>query len=294
MTSAQAKQRQGRTYYGAGEIPPYVQYTSPVSQHGRNGDEGLSSVTLPLNLVARIVSYLDDIGDIARVTRASRLLYYMTVPQLYQRVSLHSYAGIRYANGKPEGYGSGSPFIMGLNGLVTRGHAALVQEFKVFGEWQEVGVEEFAKGRVPDNSMMLNILLRAAVDKMVKMHSFTWELDCKPLKTLYLGLSTNHTLTNLSINFPSSRVPRPSVLLMPIPNLRVFKASGIDPLCYPDDFDLLLLGSKKLEDVRLHFSPRMRREADPTLNLETYFGRCDKAVRILLLGRDICAVLTTV
>lgn len=217
--------------YAMGDIPRYVSYTSPVST-GRIDQESLAA-SLPLNLVAVIVSYLDDIADIARVTRTSRLLHYMTIPQLYQRVSLRSYADIRYVSGRPEGFGSGSPFTMALNGLVTRGHGSLVKEFSVWGEWKEVGVEDFAKGRVPESSMMLNILLRAAMDNMTKLSSMAWELNTKPLKTVYQGLATHNTLTRLTIKFPNSRVPRPSVMIPPIPSLRVFKATDIDPLCYP-------------------------------------------------------------
>lgn len=116
------------------EIPPYITYTSPASSTIPTNNDGgqRPATTLPLNLVAHIVSYLEDIGDIARVTRTSRLLYYMTLPQLYQRVSLHSYGEMRYVNGRPEGFGSGSPFMMALNGLCTKGHAALVEEFRVW------------------------------------------------------------------------------------------------------------------------------------------------------------------
>ncbi|KXL48296.1 MAG: hypothetical protein FE78DRAFT_142248 [Acidomyces sp. 'richmondensis'] len=255
-------------------VPRFVSYTSPVST-GRH-DGAPHAGTLPLSLIAHIVSLLDDIADVSRVCRTSRLLYYMTVPQLYRRVQLRSYNGIRYVNGRPEGFGGCSPFMSGLNGLVTNNHAHLVEEFRIWGQWKEVGVEDFAQGRVPDNSMMLNILLRAATDKMVKLRTFSWELSCKPLKTVYQGLAAHNTLTSLTIKFPSSRVPRPSVVVPPMPNLRAFKAIDIDPLCYSDDFSLMILQSKKLEDLRLHFSPRMRREAEPTLNLETYFGRCLK------------------
>lgn len=255
-------------------VPRFVTYTSPVST-GRDGVAPHAG-TLPLNLIAHIVSLLDDIADVSRVCRTSRLLYYMTVPQLYRRVQLRSYSEIRYVNGRPEGFGGGSPFMSGLNGLVTNSHAQLVEDFRICGQWKEVGVEDFAQGRVPDNSMMLNILLRAATDKMVKLQRFSWQLSCKPLKTVYQGLAAHSTLTSLTIRFPSSRVPRPSVVIPPMPNLRVFKATDIDPLCYPDDISLMLLHSKKLEDLRLHFSPRMRREAEPTLNLENFFGRCLK------------------
>ncbi|KAK3703383.1 hypothetical protein LTR37_014489 [Vermiconidia calcicola] len=258
------------------EIPRFVTYTSPVSTLSTN--DGSRATTLPLNLVALIVSHLDDLADIARITRTCRLLYYMSLPQLYRKVSLRSYPEIRYVNGRPEGFGSGSPFTMALNGLITKDtHANLVQEFRVYGQWSEVGAEDFAKGRVPDNTMMLNILMRAASDKMTKLRSFSWELDCKPLKTVYQGLSAHSTLTSLTIKFPSTRTPRPSVIIPPMAILRAFRATDIDPLCYPDDISVLLLNSKKLEDLRLHFSPRMRQEAESGLNLDNYFGRCLRA-----------------
>lgn len=125
--------------------------------------------------------------------------------------------------------------------------------------------------------MMLNILLRTATDNMAKLKSFSWELDCKPLKTLYTGLASHNTLTSLTLKFPSARIPRPSVLIPPMANLRVFKATDIDPMCYPDDISLLLLHSKKIEDLRLHFSPRMRQEAEGIMTLAQFFGRCYKA-----------------
>lgn len=256
----------------AQEVPRFVQFVSPVANSSPNTEH--TGPPLPLNLIARICSYLDDAGDLARVTRTSRLLYYMCSPQLYEKVSLHSYAEMRYIAGRPEGFGSGSPFMMGLNGLVTGTQAQVVQELRLWGEWREVGVEEFAQGRVPDNSMMLNILLRASVDRMVKLRAFAWELDCKPLRTLYTGLSSRTSLTKLTLRFPSSRVSRPTVLVPPMPALKEFRATDIDPLCYPDDISLLLLGSKNLQDVRMHFSPRMRAEAEPTLSFETYWGRC--------------------
>ncbi|WPG99522.1 Hypothetical protein R9X50_00233700 [Acrodontium crateriforme] len=267
------RQNGPQSRYGLGEVPPQVQLISPVAT-SRTGSHAMN---LPLNLIARIVAQLDEIGDIARVTRTSRLLYYMTLPLLYERVALHSYPDIRYIDGRPEGFGSGSPFTMALNGLVTKAHAGLVQEFRLWGHWREVCVDEFSKGRIPDTTMMLNILLRAATDRMTKLKRFIWELDCKPLKTLYHGLAAHDTLNCLILKFPSTRIPRPSVLIPPMPHLRRLKVTDIDPLCYPDDISLLILHGRKLEDVRIHFSPRMRREAEPGLNLGTYFGRLEKA-----------------
>lgn len=115
---------------------------------------------------------LDDVGDIARVTRASKLLYYLTLPKLYERVTLHSYPEIRYKDGRAEGFGSGSPFSMALDGLVSRNIGGYVRELRLEGAWKEVGFEEFEKGRVPDNTMMLNIVIKAALEKMEKLEAF--------------------------------------------------------------------------------------------------------------------------
>lgn len=50
-----------------------------------------------------------------------------------------------------------------------------------------------------------------------------------------------------------------------------------------DDMSMLLLHSKKLEDLRLHFSPRMRRECESSLSFHSMFGRCAKAGYLLNL-----------
>lgn len=117
---------------------------------------------------------LDDLADIARVTRTSRLLHYMTLPQLYRQVTLTAYPETRYINGRPEGFGSGSPFAMALSGLMTSNAAAYVKEFRVRGSWKESGVEEYSQGKVPDSTMLLNVVVRGAIDKMVNMESFTY------------------------------------------------------------------------------------------------------------------------
>lgn len=101
-----------------------------------------------------------------------------------------------------------------------------------------------------------------------------WELDTKPLKTVYQGLALRKSLTALSLVFPISRTPKPTVLIPAIPNLKALRVSNLDPLCSQDDISLLLLGSKSLEDLRLHWSPRMRQNAEPSINLAALFGRC--------------------
>ena len=60
----------------------------------------------------------------------------------------------------------------------------------------------------------------------------------------------------------------------PMPYLKSFTVYGIDPMCYADDISLLLLGSKQLEDLRIVWSPRMREQREPSVNLHSYFGRC--------------------
>ena len=64
---------------------------------------------------------------------------------------------------------------MGLNGLATRNVAGYIKTFRVCGEWKEYDVEECAKvGRVPDSSMLLNSLVRVAVEKMGVLDSFRY------------------------------------------------------------------------------------------------------------------------
>lgn len=98
----------------------------------------------------------------------------MTLPRLYEEVTLRSYSEIRYVDGRPEGYGNGSPFAMGLNTLVSRNFADYTKTFRVIGDWREHDIDDYSKGRVPDNSMMLQIAMRAALDKMKNLQAFAY------------------------------------------------------------------------------------------------------------------------
>ena len=93
------------------------------------------------------------------------------------------------------------------------------------------------------------------------------------LPTVWQGLAQS-TLSHLTVKFPSTRHPQPITIAPPIPNLKSLKVLDIDPLCYADDMSLLLLGSKKLEELTLHWSPRMKEAREPSVNLGSYFGRC--------------------
>lgn len=202
----------------------------------------------------------------------------MSLPQLYRQMTLTSYERIRYRGEEPEGMGSASPFSNGLNAVITRPYAALVRSLTLRGEWRELELEEHARvGRVPDSSMMLNIAVRAAIDRMTELESFSWELSTKMLETVYLGLSQLSHLKDLTIRFPSSRHPRPTIVIPPMPHLRRLKLTDIDPLCYPDDISTLLWKCKKLRDLYMHWSPRMRNAQEPSVMLHDYFRKCTAA-----------------
>ncbi|KAF2475156.1 uncharacterized protein BDR25DRAFT_213858 [Lindgomyces ingoldianus] len=250
--------------------PHHGWLTSPARSHANVGQGS----ELPLHLIALILSHLDNVADLARITRTSRLFYYMTLPRLYEEVTLRSYSEIRYVNGRPEGYGNGSPFAMGLNTLVSRTFTDYVQTFRVIGDWREHDIEDYSKGRVPDNSMMLQVAMRAALDKMKNLQTFAWELNTKPMQTIYQGIMTKPSLTSLTLRCQTKRIPRPTALIPPLPNLKTLIVYDMDPLCYPDDISLLLLTSKKLENLMLHWSPRMRESGEESVNLMNYFGRC--------------------
>lgn len=105
------------------------------------------------------------------------------------------------------------------------------------------------------------------------------------LETAYIGLSQLPKLTSLTIRFPSSRHPRPTIAAPPMPHLRTLKVTDIDPLCYPDDISTLLLHSKKLRELRMHWSPRMRDAQEPSVTLHEYFRKCIAAKTKLRLKK---------
>lgn len=71
-----------------------------------------------------------------------------------------------------------SPFIMALNGLVSRKVAGNVKTLRLCGEWRDYGAEECAKvGRVPDNDMMLSTLTRVAIEKMTALENFRYDIS---------------------------------------------------------------------------------------------------------------------
>lgn len=76
----------------------------------------------------------------------------------------------------------GSPFVMGLNGLVLRNVAGYVKRLKFVGECKEYDSEEcYRKGRVPDSTMMLNTLVTVAIERCTALR----ELWYIALSSLY-------------------------------------------------------------------------------------------------------------
>lgn len=68
---------------------------------------------------------------------------------------------------------------MGLSALVTRNVAGLIRSLTLRGDWKEEGLQEHAMvGRVPDSSMMLNIAVRAAIEKTTALESFRYGIYC--------------------------------------------------------------------------------------------------------------------
>lgn len=69
----------------------------------------------------------------------------------------------------------GSPFSMGLNGLVLRNSTAYVEKFRVRGEWKDYELPEYSSvGRVTEGSIMLNTIVRVAIEKMPLLDSFRY------------------------------------------------------------------------------------------------------------------------
>ena len=112
-------------------------------------------------------------------------------------------------------------------------------------------------------------------------------MNTKMLPTIWQSLAQKTNLTHLTIRFPSQRHPLPITLVPPIPNLKSLTIYDIDPLCYADDVSVLFLEAKKLEDVKLIWSSRMREAREPSVSLDTFFGKLVAANHSLPLKRSV-------
>ncbi len=72
-----------------------------------------------------------------------------------------------------------------------------------------------------------------------------------------------------------------------MPNLKSLKLYDIDPLCYADDVSLLIVEAKKLEELKLIWSPRMRDAREPSISLDTFFSRLIAAKHTLPVKRSV-------
>ena len=125
----------------------------------------------------------------------------MCLPNLYSQVVLRSYDRIRYSTetARPEGCGGASPFTAGLEALVTRGVSRYVKDFEVVGNYKELGSEDYARvGRVPDGGMMLNLLVRTAIDRMTELRTFRCGLPLQPDAIHAGGPQKTRSDTNVS------------------------------------------------------------------------------------------------
>lgn len=61
--------------------------------------------------------------------------------------------------------------------------------------------------------------------------------------------------------------------------------TNYDPLCYPDDISTMLLHGDKLDNVQLHFSPRMRDQGEPSVVLSQFFRKLVMAKKQLKISR---------
>lgn len=99
-------------------------------------------------------------------------------------------------------------------------------------------------------------------------------MNTKLLETVYLGLSQLPNLQSLSIRFPTNRHPRPIYTIPAMPHLRALRVTDIDPLCYPDDISTLLAKSRRIRELTMHWSRRMREFQEPSVIVHDYFHRC--------------------
>lgn len=114
------------------------------------------------------------------------------------------------------------------------------------------------------------------------------------LPTMWQGLADKSSLTALTVRFPSQRHGRPVALVPPMPNLKSLRLYDIDPLCYADDVSLLLVEAKKLEELILIWSPRMRDAREPSISLDSFFAKLMAAPHTLPMKRVAIKNLYTI
>lgn len=163
---------------------------------------------------------------------------------------------------------------MGLNALVTHGVARLVKQLTLEGDWTAGDLEEHSRvGRVSEQLMMMSIVLRAAIDRCSGMEAFKWQIDSKLQPNVYTGLAALKNLKELWLRFPSSRAPQKIVEVPALVVLEKFTFTDYDPLCFPDDVSGVLVGARGLRELQMHFSPRMRKEGEVSVQLSWLLRR---------------------
>jgi hypothetical protein len=63
---------------------------------------------------------------------------------------------------------------MGLDALISSPNnvAQYVESLRLCGAWKEIDLDDFEKGRVPDNTMILNIALKGVISKLENVKEF--------------------------------------------------------------------------------------------------------------------------
>lgn len=115
--------------------------------------------------------------------------------------------------------------------------------------------------------------------------AYRWDLDARIQPNVYSSLVRLSNLQSLWLKFPQTRTPHPISEIPPLPNLRSFTMTNFDPLCHPDDISTMLLHGDKLENVQMHFSPRMRDQGEPSVVLSQFFRKLIMAKKLLKITR---------
>jgi hypothetical protein len=50
--------------------------------------------------------------------------------------------------------------------------AGYVKSLHLLGDWREADTDDFSKGRIPDSTMILNVVIKAAIERMQRLETF--------------------------------------------------------------------------------------------------------------------------
>jgi hypothetical protein len=194
---------------------------------------------------------LNDISDLSRLCRTSKVLNYMALPQLYEEITL---TRDLFSNEKLI---TTSSFLTALNTLTSGNVGPLVKNLVLQDDTRQYNIwRHWDPECVLDYPALRKLPVGAAVERCTNLQSYTWDLFTVIKPSVYRALGQLQHLQSLRIcywvhdvehgHFEALEVP-------PLPRLRELTVEGYLQ-DYRHDFSAVLLHATRLEVLNWQFN----------------------------------------